>query len=409
MRVLILPEWYPAESQTAAGSFVRDQARAVSRLHDVRVMTHDPRRLSGRSEPAVSESVEDGIRTLRIRTRFRRGTPAGRAEFTLLADRALRRLWRDGKPPDLIHAHVYASGLVALLLSRRRCPVVLSEHHSDFVEGLVDGRMSLAAHAVLKHARVVCPVSDALRDAMRRFEPLGHYEVVPNVVDSDPFVAARARLSSPPRSRRLLVVAFLNRQKGLEHLFKALAGLAETRRDFGVDIIGDGPCRPELEEFARGHLPPGLVTFHGVGKREAVAEAMALSHALVVPSVVETFGVVVIEAIAAGLPVVTTTAVPAREWIPPGAGMVVPPGDSQALADAIGVMMDRNQRPSHAAAALVAEHFSESVVAARWDEIYRRASASVHPTSTPRWTHLNLRPSAADHLPSRCEPAQGKH
>lgn len=378
MRVLILPEWYPGDSEPASGVFVRDQARAVARLHEVTVLAHDSaRRVLAKRR--VVETMEDGVRTVRIRTRFARGTTLGRAEFGVAAAGFVRRLRRQNQTPDVIHAHVFAAGFLAILLSRGRYAVVLSEHHSDFLEGRVNGRFALAARATLRRADIVCPVSAPLMRSLQRLEPAARYEVVPNVIDLQPFL----ELNGHPRTRsgpkRLLVVAMLNRQKGIEHLLSALLGVARTRGDFTVDIIGDGPARPELEAQARRMLPPGLVTFHGARPRPEVAAFMAQSHAFVLPSVVETFAIAPIEAIAAGLPVVTTTAVPNHEAIGGRFGVVVEPGEASALAGALDEVLEREWIPSRAAASEYVQRFSEPAMAARWDAVYQDVrTARVH-------------------------------
>jgi glycosyltransferase involved in cell wall biosynthesis len=94
----------------------------------------------------------------------------------------------------------------------------------------------------------------------------------------------------------------------------------------------------------------------------------------VLPSIVETFGVVLVEAIAAGLPIITTTAVPDYERIQPRFGVVVPPGNPAALRDALLAMLDEEFVVSRRAAQEFTRSFSASTVGKRWDQIYRSLS-----------------------------------
>jgi glycosyltransferase involved in cell wall biosynthesis len=373
LRVLIVPEWYPSPVNPVLGVFVRDQALAVAGAHDVTVLVHDVRPATGR-RGRVTQALDHGLPTIRVHTRARYGTAPGRAEFLLLAAGVLRRLRRAGREPDILHAHVVSAGMSALLLSRGRWPVIISEHHTDFVEGKVVGRAAQFARFAFRRAALVCPVSEHLRRHLEAFEPAGRYEVVPNVVDLEPFVAAAP---GPPREdgvTRLLVVALLAPQKGVEHLVEALAQLRRERTDFVLDIVGDGPSRAELEALVARLLPPGVVTFHGSRPRAEIAQFMAGADIFVLPSLVETFGVVVVEALAAGLPVLTTTAFGADIAIEPRFGRVVAPADPVALREALTAMIDDPEPfPAQAAAAEI-RAYGVAAVSRRWDEIYRAAA-----------------------------------
>jgi glycosyltransferase involved in cell wall biosynthesis len=164
----------------------------------------------------------------------------------------------------------------------------------------------------------------------------------------------------------------LSAQKGIEYLIDALAELSASGGRFTLDLVGDGPLRAELEALARARLPAGVVRFHGALPRPEVARLMARSDAFVLPTVAETFGVVVIEALAAGLPVITTTAVPDHDRITKGGmGIVVPPRDVAALRDAVSRMVREGWDMPLDRARDLAWSFSESAIGARWDEIYR--------------------------------------
>jgi glycosyltransferase involved in cell wall biosynthesis len=209
---------------------------------------------------------------------------------------------------------------------------------------------------------------------LEELEPSGRYEVVPNVVDVEAFVSRSERPAQGANTKRLLVVALLSPQKGIANLLDALAEVHQTRQDFTLDVVGDGALRPTLELLARDRLPGGVVTFHGLLERDRVAELMARSDVLVVPSVVETFGVVVIEALAAGLPVIATRAVANHEYLQDRFGIVVAPCHTGSLRDGVLTMLDAGWTVPRDAALEVARSFSESVVSQRWSEIYRMLS-----------------------------------
>lgn len=368
LRILILPEWYPSESDPVAGAFVRDQARAVARLHDVTVLTP---KTSSRRRGGPETDVDDGVKTLRVPTRARPGSTAARIELVLGARRLLRDMRRRGDAVDIVHAHVFSAGFLALLAARGSYPVVVSEHLSDFVAGTVHGRAARVAHYVLRHADMVCPVSRELESHLARFEPRGRYQVVPNVVDVEAFVGQAKHPPREGRPARLLVVATLAPVKGVDFLLRALAEVCAARTDFSLDVVGDGPSQQALEQLASERLPDGVVTFHGAQPRAEVAAFMGRSDALMLPSTIETFGVVLVEALAAGLPVITTSAVPDHGRIDGRFGIVVPPRDVTALRDAVLAFLERGWSFPYEAALEWARSFAQPVVSRRWDEIYR--------------------------------------
>ena len=367
-RVLILPEWYPSASDPSSGGFVRDQALAAARRHDVTVLVHDPQGTLSTGRVDLPRRRGGCAPCASIRSTGS-GTASGRIRFLLAAARLLRSWRRRGEAPDIVHAHVFSAGFLALLLSRGRYPVVLSEHHTDFIEGKVLGRDALIARFAFRHADLVCPVSARLMRCLEELEPSGRYEVVPNVVDVEAFVANER----PPRragTTRLLTVAMLSPQKGIEHLLDALAEVRLTRTDFTLDLVGEGPSRGKLERLARERLPPGVVTFHGTRSRAEVAAIMARSDVFVLPSIAETFGVVVIEALAAGLPIIATRAVPEYERLEGRFGIIVAPHDTEALRDAVLRMLEEGWTVPRGDAVELARSFSAPVMSRRWDEVY---------------------------------------
>src|SRR5947199_6495660 len=129
MRVLVVPKWYPWPDRPVLGIFCREQARALSAGHDVVVLASDAVRSPDFPVFRVSEAVEGGLRTIRVRYRRPRFRPAAMACQLAGMLAALLSLRRRGWRPEIVHAHVYSAGLPALVLGRlSRAPVIVSEH-----------------------------------------------------------------------------------------------------------------------------------------------------------------------------------------------------------------------------------------------------------------------------------------
>lgn len=142
------------------------------------------------------------------------------------------------------------------------------------------------------------------------------------------------------RGRRILFVGRLAAVKGLPVLFDALVRLAPDFPDLAVTLIGDGPERQGLEGEAAALGLAGMVEFAGYQGQSGVAAALAESDLLVLPSFAEGLPVVLMEALAAGLPVVTTRIAGVAELVEDGiSGFLVPPGDAAALAEKLAILL----------------------------------------------------------------------
>jgi L-malate glycosyltransferase len=360
LHILVIPTWYPSPESPGAGVFVQDQARAIAAGNDVTV-------LAPWSEAAPTDAFEDGVRTLRLaQTRGRGRMVRGLSQFRAMS-RAVSLLGREGRPPDVVHAHVYVAGFFAVLVGRRRrLPVVLSEHHSDVIEGLVVGLDARVARFAYRYADLVCPVSPLLERSLLDLQPRARSEVVANVVDVDAFALPRTPVRPEP-GRRLLAVSSLNAYKGLRYLLDATRALVPERPGLTLDIVGDGPERSELESLAEG-LP---VTFLGYRPRAEIAALMLKADVLAMPSLVETFGIAAVEALAARLPAVVTSTCGVADLVASHGGLVVPPADPVALRDALSTLLDRPDAVPHSTADELRRSYGREAIADHWELIYR--------------------------------------
>jgi glycosyltransferase involved in cell wall biosynthesis/predicted metal-dependent phosphoesterase TrpH len=140
---------------------------------------------------------------------------------------------------------------------------------------------------------------------------------------------------------KLLYVGRVSREKGLDVLAEAFARVARLRDGLQLVVVGDGPY---LEEMKR-RLKAAPVTFTGVLKGETLAQAYASSDLFVFPSATDTFGNVVLEAQASGLPVIVTDkGGPCENVLQSETGLIVPAGDPDALLRAILHLVDAPER-----------------------------------------------------------------
>lgn len=384
MRVLVVPKWYPWPDRPVWGLFCREHAATLATRHDVAVLASLATPSPEFGLYALTDTVEDGLRTLRVRYRRPRLRPLALFCQTVGMMAAMLRLRREGWRPDVVHAHVYSAALPALAIGLvSRAPVVVTEHYTGFVRGLITGYERLLARFAFERADLVAPVSDDLGVHLRAIAPKATLVTVPNVVDTSVFAAPeeRRRRGSAPV---LLNVAALAEKKGHMHLLEAMAELENVT----LEVIGDGELRGPLERRARELGLSARVRFSGEQPKGVVAQRMREADLFVLPSLSETFGVVLIEAMASGLPSVATRVGGVPEVVCPDAGILVAPGDPAALAAGVREALERAFDPQ-AMAAAAEQRFGREAFAERWTEIYadllsrrgRRSSATRRRTS----------------------------
>lgn len=373
LRVLVVPKWYPWPERPVFGLFCREHARALATRHDVVVLASLATRRPGFPAYRLEDSVEDGIRTLRVRYRRPLLRPAAMAFQLLGMLAAVRRLRREGWRPDIVHAHVYQAAPPALAIGRlSRAPVAITEHYTGFQRGLVTGYDRLLARLSFERADVVAPVSEELAGHLRELAPRATIEVVPNVVDTAAFHPPAEPRTGDGGPARLLNVADLAGKKGQRVLLEALAQVPGAT----LEIAGEGPEREPLERRARELGIADRVTLLGAQPPERVAELMRAADLFVLPSFHENLPVVLIEAQASGLPAVASAVGGVPELVDEAAGALVPPGDPEALAAAIRDALGARERfDGRALAARAAERYGRAAICARWTDLYAEVGA----------------------------------
>jgi L-malate glycosyltransferase len=372
--VLILPAWYPWPDQPGLGSFCRDQAHAVSRLHDVIVITW--RQNAAVTKPfVVAQGLEDGLRTFRIQVR-----PASRPRWEtfirlLAVLSVLARLLLQGWKPHLVHAHEFQIGIPAVIPARvSRAPLIISEHWSALALGDLPQAELDRAQRMFSHAAVVSPVS---ADFGGRIEPFtGSTKIIPvtNPVDTTLFAPA-AR--DHREALRLLAVGNLVPIKGHRFLIDAMPAVVSRYPTVSLDIVGDGVLRQDLEAQCQARGVQSRVRFHGRLSRDEVAQMMRRADLLVLPSLWETQGCVLLEAISSGLPVVASRVGGTAESVDASNGQLVEPGSATALADGIMRVVDDLDRYDAIAMHRAAhDRYGYEAVAQIWTDVYETAISS---------------------------------
>ncbi|NOT35173.1 MAG: glycosyltransferase [Candidatus Eisenbacteria bacterium] len=408
MRLFIVPSWYPHACFPFEGAFARDQALALGTLRpEWRVglglwnqgegfvspdhLRRSPRcllralaRLSEppRTTPLTANVFEFEHAALATSQRWNGGN---RQALLAASRRNWQRASRDWGAIDVIHAHgSYPGGWVAMQLAREhRVPYVITEHMAPFplaVYARRDGTLLPILAEPLANASAIVAVSGALA---RRIEQFGFPapEVVPNVVDERFFAPAPAPPDTP-RGFTFFLLGGMTARKGVSELLQALADLLPRlselhRAGVRLRIGGDGPDLPRFRAEAQRLGLAERVSWLGMLAPERALEEFQRCDAFVLPSRAESFGIVYVEALACGKPVIATRCGGPDEVVDDTNGVLLPVGDAAALRDALAafVVGARHFDPVRLRADALAR-FGRSAVVGRLERVYERVLAS---------------------------------
>lgn len=288
----------------------------------------------------VSHELVEGIPTVRI-SGFYFGKPspaknhtgwvaAGKKAFESYVD-------KHGKP-DLLHAHNCdpAGILAADLSSRFNIPFVMTEHSSYFHRQLIPQTLMPKLRHAFASAAVVGVVSPRLGQDLHKHAGLSLQKTqwMPNVIDPDFAAVPLAESREKSAGFEFLSVGDLIPLKGHKELISAFASTFRGQEAI-LKIAGDGPQMESLDQHISEHGVEDQVTLLGRLGRTEVRDAIDECDCLVLPSHYETFGVVLIEAMVRGKPVVASDCGGPSCVVNSENGVLVPPQDVRALGEAL--------------------------------------------------------------------------
>ncbi len=257
----------------------------------------------------------------------------------------LQAIWRYRIKFDLIHAHfAHPSGYVAAMVSKIfKRPYILTVHGSDILEKYVDkktvNRRKRNRNFGLRQAdRVIC-VSHYLKKAIMNLGvPSEKIAVIPNGIDTKTFYLS----SSPNGKSDIIFVGNFIERKGLDLLIKSFKKISMKSPDVNLKILGNGPIKSKIQLMVNELELNNRVKFMDQVSNTEIATIIQNSRLLCLPSREEGFGVVLIEALACGVPVVGARTGGIIDIIKSEEiGLLFEPGDANDLAFKLQYALDK--------------------------------------------------------------------
>ena len=370
--IVFLARWYPHRYDPMFGLFVQRHAEAAALFNDITVIyCHACERQQDnkttRQQAKKFEIVrtnENNVDTIRVYYKKPKNKIQSLIRFYRANMMALK-IGRDkSRPYDLIHVHVLTRlGVIAWIQKLlHKTPYIITEHWSRYLPGndFSGFFRKLLTKVVVRNAKCVTAVTEYLANAMKKHGLKNdNFVILPNVINIDMFHISEKN-NNP--CKIIHISCFEEKSKNISGLLESLRIVKDNDIDFRCVLIGDGIDFEMTKEKAQDLQLLDKVTFTGVLEGDVLADELSSGDFFVLSSNYETMSIVVIEALASGLPVVSTD-VAGVKGIIENKGIIVQPRNSEALAEAIIKMIEthKNYDPVSLRNSVIEKYSYESV------------------------------------------------
>ena len=339
--IVFLARWYPHRYDPMFGLFVQRHAEAAALFNDITVVyCHACERLQANKFEIVRTN-ENNVDTIHVYYK----KPKNKILSLIRFYRANMKALKLCKKTDLIHVHILTRlGVIAWIQKKlHKTPYIITEHWSRYLPGNDFGGFlrKLFTKIVVRNAETVTTVTENLAIAMKKHGLKNdNYVVLPNVVNLDMFHISK-RNNNP--CKIIHISCFEDKSKNISGLLESLKIIDDKGIDFQCTLIGEGMDLDLMKEKAKELQLINKVSFTGLLQGQTLADELSSGDFLVLSSNYENMPVVILEALASGLPVVSTNVGGIKEMIDDTKGILVEPRNKEALAEAMIKMIETHK------------------------------------------------------------------
>lgn len=368
MNIFVIPSWYPSEDYPINGIFTKEQTYKICELdsfinigvslwgqksnqhllwlkdHVINIKKIISADLAPSKKPILSNLIQYNTPTFTWTRKIYRGNLEG----IIKANRAnLEAFVKDFGPVDIIHAHVgYPAGFIAMKLAQELgLPYVLTEHMGPFpsyYDSDKQGRLKPFYKQAYVRAEANLAVSPSLASVMKGMG-IPNVKVIPNFIDEHFFKPCSSLPHRHKNAFTFFTLSSITPAKGIDQLLYAIKKLG-IATDINFNIGGDGSHNQEFKRLAVELGIADRIKWLGPLTREEALAAYQQCDAFVLPSLHESMGVVYIEALACGKPVIATKCGGPETIVKDYNGILIEKNDMTALADALQYMIDNARK-----------------------------------------------------------------
>ena len=345
MKLFIIPSWYPTEIHPENGSFFRDRA-SILQKYGIKVIIGAP----------ITHSLKDFFRFSHnntIQVDINGGVPTYLLEsinifpkieklffkrYKKFAITIFNKLLETHGLPDLvmIHSSLWAGGALGKMLNKNDIPFVLTEDLKEFLipngfstfqKNIIHNTYSMASQILLSSSSLKNAISKNFNTHKSKLN------LLPNPVDENLFTLRK--IPDNKSQFTIVCISLFRPEKRIDLVLESFNDLVHSGIKAKLKLIGDGPLKHEIQNQIQKLGISDLVESLGYLPQKRIIEELHNSHFLVLPSDIETFGMVLVEAQACGLPVIATDCGGPKDIITAESGILVTP---DSVSELVGAM-----------------------------------------------------------------------
>jgi L-malate glycosyltransferase len=369
MYILIIARGYPTKKTPQIGIFEFDQAKALHNLgHKIIYTSIDLRSIRRWRKWGMSCCLNEGIEVYNV------SIPLGRVPWRILlffGKKGLLYLYkkikeRNGKP-DIVHAHFTLCGAISSVLKKTDCiPLIVTEHNSIIHRSALTKEILSIGKIAYENADKLISVSLSLSKRIKQHFDIDSI-VVHNIVDTSSFFC---RKKAENNKFTFISVGDLINGKGYDLLIEAFHK-ANFNNDVYLYIIGGGPLQSQLQKEIETIGFINQIKLLGRMSRHEIGQIMQKCNAFVLASRGETFGVVYIEAMLAGLPVIATECGGPEEFVNENNGILIPVDNVELLTKGmINLYNNIDKYDGEQISQKCRQNYSPEIIGTRLSQIY---------------------------------------
>lgn len=375
MKVLMIPTWYPNGKDQLMGIYHKEFCEAISKDPeiDIDMLFVETTRLSEPFKSLIAKKweviQEKGYKVYisRMVNLNKISTKWQFKRYVKRVEKAFQKYLETNSKPDILHAQVtLPAGYATCLIGEKyNIPVVVTEHASHFYE-FFEGENAKYANYVLEHAYFTS-VSKYMLDKLPK--DVKRKAVIPNLVDTEAFKLDR----KPIKGLRIANVSAFRSGKRIEDLLASIKVIVNQKKidDVKLTIVGDGYLNSYYKNKCHELNIDKYVEFVGRKTKKEITEILNQNNIFVIASRLETFCIPGIEALASGMPVVSTKCSGPEEYIDDKCGKLIDVEDPEGMADAICDIYKNIDKYDVNYLRSVADRYSSKNICAQAKKIYK--------------------------------------
>jgi len=384
MNLFVIPSWYPSEIYPHSGTFFEQQAKILKNYVDnlvvISSLIYSPKEFSISKLRKFKKGlfVENGLNVIR-EEKFPPLPKIQRMYYysnkTSIIKMLKKALTEFGKPDFIIsYSSIWAGASVVDYCIKNKIPIFISEHLKEF---LLDNGFSKFQKNLIKKTyqfvdKIIVPSSAMKKSILKKFhQDREKVTVIPNPVD-EAFLTAEIVHKKDISEFKFVTVSLFRPEKRINWLIKAFKELVRERQNLRLVIIGDGPEKNNIFRLINKLNVKKFITLTGYLSKEEIIKILQKCHAYIQTSQVETFGMSIVEAMALGLPVISTKCGGPEDFINKNNGILVDINNYKNLIDAmLRIIYDYNKYNPETIRNYIIKNFNSEIFARSILSLYR--------------------------------------